>query len=79
MTTGRLINFWTLIIVLLVVIIAAGGIVAWARYVPGQPVEISVVPGQELQGDIYVGGEVNNPGFYPLKAGDNVADIIRAA
>lgn len=36
-------------------------------------------PGQELQGEIYVGGTVNNPGFYSLKAGDSIEDIIQAA
>ncbi|GAH27253.1 unnamed protein product, partial [marine sediment metagenome] len=27
----------------------------------------------------YIGGAVNNPGFYPLKAGDSIDDVIRAA
>ena len=79
MTTGRLINYWTLIIILLVIIIAIGGIVTWSRYSRSQPIEISIAPSQELQGKIYIGGAVNNPGFYPLKTGDNSEDIIRAA
>ena len=79
MTAGRFINGWTLIVILLVVIIAAGGTVAWSRYSPSQAIEISIVPEPELQGEIYIDGEVNNPGLYPLAAGDSVEDIIRAA
>jgi len=79
MTSGRFINGWTLIVILLVVIIAAGGIVAWSGYNRSQSIEISIVPAQELQGEIYIGGEVNNPGFYPLAGGDSVAGIIQVA
>ncbi len=79
MTAGRFINDWTLIIVLLVAIIAAGGAVAWSKYSPGQAIEISLVPEPELRGEIYIDGEVNNPGLYPLAAGDSVEGIIRAA
>ena len=79
MMSGRLINCWTLIVILLVVIIAAGSIVAWSRYSQSQSIEISIVPDQELQGEIYIGGEVNNPGVYPLETGDSIEDIIRVA
>jgi len=79
MTSGRLINCWTLIVILLVVIIAAGSIVAWSRYSQSQAIEISIVPDQELQGEICIGGEVNSPGVYPLETGDSIEDIIRAA
>ena len=79
MTSGRLINCWTLIVILLVVIIAAGSIAAWSRYSQSQSIEISIVPDQELQGEIYIGGEVNNPGVYPLETGDSIEDIIRVA
>ena len=78
MTTTRLINRWTLAIILLVAIILTGGIITWSKYNRSQPIEISISPGQELQGEIYIGGAVNNPSFYPLKAGDSLADIIRA-
>ena len=72
-------KYWTLLIILLVAIIATGSIVTWSRYSRSQPIEISVPPGQELQGAFYIGGAVNNPGFYPLKARDSLEDIIRAA
>jgi competence protein ComEA len=76
---GRFINCWTLIVVILVAIIVAGSIVISSRFSRSQSVEISIVPDRELQGEIYIGGEVNNPGFYPLEAGDTVEDIIRVA
>ncbi len=79
MTTGRFSNGWTLIVVLLVVIIAAGSIVIWSRYSRSPTVEISLVPDRELEGEIYIGGEVANPGFYPLNTGDTFNDLIRAA
>ena len=72
-------KYWTLSIILLIAIIAIGSLVTWSRYSRSQPIEISIPPAQELQGDIYIDGAVNNPGFYPLKAGDSLDDIIRAA
>jgi len=79
MTTSKFNKYWTLITILLVAIIAIGSIVAWSRYSPSQPVEISIPPAQELQGEIYIGGAVSNPGFYPLKAGDSIEALIQAA
>ena len=79
MTTSRLNKFWVLIIVLLIAVIAVAGVVACSRYSRSRPIEISASPPQELQGEIYVGGAVCNPGFYPLKAGDTPEAIIQAA
>ena len=75
----KLNQFWTLIIILLIAIIVVGSLVTWSRYSRSQPIEISISPSQEIQGDIYIGGAVNNPGFYPLKAGDSIDNVIRAA
>jgi len=79
MTASRQINYWTVSVILLVVIIAIGSIVIWLRSGRSQPIEITIAPEQELTGEIYVGGGVNNPGFYPLNDGDSLADIIQAA
>ena len=79
MAEGKLNRYWTLITILLIAIAVIGGIIAWVRYSPQQPVEISMPQPQELQGEIYVGGAVNNPGIYPLKAGDSVDTLIQAA
>ncbi len=40
MTESKLNRYWVLVIILLVVIIVIGGIAAWLRYSPSQPVEI---------------------------------------
>ncbi len=81
MTTGKLNQFWTLIIVLLVAIIVTGSIVAWTRYDRSQPIEITIpeTPHMEPPGEIYISGAVNNPGLYPLEASDRPADLIQAA
>ena len=70
---------WILITISLVATIAISGIVACARYSPGQPIEIIRPPTQELSGEIYIGGTVSNPGFYPLKADDTIEALIQAA
>lgn len=75
----RFTKYWTLITILLMVIIIIGSLVIWSKYRPSQPIEISISTTHELQGEIYIDGAVNNPGLYPLKAGDTVDDIIRAA
>ena len=79
MTTSKFSQYWTLITILLVGIIAISGIVACSRYSQSQPIEISIPTAQELQGRIYIGGVVSNPGFYPLKAGDTIEALIQAA
>jgi len=78
MTTGQLTNYWIPIIILLVTIITVGGTVAWARYSPDQPIEISIPSTPELPGEIYIGGAITNPGFYPLKTGDSLEALIQA-
>jgi len=78
-TTGKQINGWTLAIILSVAIIAFGSVVIWSKYGRSQPIEITIVPPQELQGEIYIDGVVNNPGFYPLRTGDSLEDVIQAA
>lgn len=77
MTKNR---FRALLTIFLIAVIATGGVVAWARYSPSQPLEISLPSQPEFsQGQIYVGGAVNQPGFYPLKTGDSIEALIQAA
>ena len=62
MAATKLNRYWTLLIILLVAAIVIGGVVAWCRYSPSQPVEISIPPDQELEGEIYGGvGEEQEP------------------
>jgi len=81
MTTNGVSKYWTPLIILLVAAITVGGIVAWSRYSGSQPIEIllSKPPSQEQLNKIYIGGAVNSPGFYPLRAGDTIEALIQAA
>ena len=72
-------KLWALIIILLVAIIIAGGVIAWSKYSPSQPIEILIPPHAKLEGKVYASGAVNNPGLYPLTAEDSIGGIIQAA
>ena len=75
----KYIKGWTLLISLLVLIIIAGGIIALSKYRPTAPLEIYITPEPGLEGEVYIGGEVVNPGFYPLLPGDTIDDLMQAA
>jgi competence protein ComEA len=75
-------KLWTPLTILLVVIIALSSIFAWSRYRATKAKEISlgiIYPAEEYSGEIYVGGSVANPGFYPLEANDSIETLIQAA
>jgi competence protein ComEA len=75
----RVISGWKIIAILLVVVIIAGGTVIWLKYRRGTAIEISLASEPSPTGEIYIGGEVNNPGFYPLYTDDNIEGVIAAA
>ncbi len=79
MTESKPNKYWMLVIILLLVIIATGGIVAWLRYSPSQPVEISMPLAQEWQGRIYIGGAVAAHGSYPFASEDTIKTLLQAA
>jgi len=61
-------RFWTLVIILLAAVIIAGGIVAWQKYSPPHPIEISLPPAPpELNGEV-------NPAELPQKIDINRAE-----
>ena len=72
-------RYWALGIILLIAVIITGGIIAWSRYHPPHTIEISLPPSPQFQGEIYLGGAVSNPGFYPLKSDDSIEALISAA
>jgi competence protein ComEA len=74
--TGRVI---TGIIIVLVTVIFIGGIIAWSRYEPGEPVEIYRMPDVHRDGIIFIGGAVNLPGYYPFYYEDTLDTLVRAA
>jgi competence protein ComEA len=69
------------ITVLLIAAVITAGIVTGSGCSNTQPIEISTPETIILEGitQIYIGGAVNNPGFYPLKAGDSPEALIQAA
>ena len=76
---GWFLNGWTVAAVLLIAIILTGGIFIWVKQDRGRDIEISLEPEEKPVGQVFVGGDVNNPGLYPLRAGDSIDDILEAA
>jgi competence protein ComEA len=72
-------RFRIFIIIFLLLIIFAGALIAWARYEPGEIIEIYRVPDETFQGMIYIGGAVSLPGFYPYRYEDTIDSLIKAA
>ncbi|MFC1964219.1 helix-hairpin-helix domain-containing protein [Chloroflexota bacterium] len=79
MTATGLNRFWLFVTIFLTAVIILSGSIIWSKSRPPEPVEISLAPPPEFYGEAYVGGEVRNPGFYHLKRGDTLADVIQAA
>lgn len=75
-------RLWTPLTILLVAAIAIGSIIAWSRASARQAIEIAIADshfGEEPAGEIYIGGTVANPGFYPVKTDDTIVTLIQAA
>lgn len=79
MKTNKVINGWTITIFLLIAVIIAGSIIIWLKNSRDRGIEISVTPAREMEGQIWVGGAVNNPGLYPFYKDDGIQDLIQAA
>ncbi len=79
METGKFKSVWTLVALLLVMVIIAGIVFIGLKCRGGQVVEITLAPEREIAGTIYICGAVNNPGYYPIFAGDTLEAIIAAA
>ena len=79
MSIGKSDWFWTVTAIILVAIIAIGGLYIWSKFTPGELVEINLAPEQELSGSIYVGGAVNNPGYYALRSDDSIETLVQIA
>lgn len=74
-------KYWLLIVILLLVSIVCGGIVLAVKQNSHKPVEITLAASQQhqYQSEVYIGGAVANPGFYPLREDDSIESIIQAA
>lgn len=74
MAAGKLNRYWTLLIILLVAAIVIGGIVAWCRYSPSQPVEISIPQVGEEQERQKI--DINRAEVRQLKTLPGIGDIL---
>lgn len=74
-------KYWLLIVAFLLVSLVAGGIMLAIKQNSHKPVEISLSHTAPIQytGDIYIGGAVANPGFYPLSEKDTIETLIQSA
>ena len=72
-------RYWAIAIIFLIVVIIITVFVAWSRYRPSQPIEISLPPEQEISGNIAINGAVTNPGIYQFSGGDTIGSLIQAA
>jgi competence protein ComEA len=79
MKSGKPGGGWIIAAVLLAAIIIVSGAIIAAKLDGGRAVQITLAPDVPLQGRIYVGGGVNNPGYYPLRAGEAIANVLAAA
>ncbi len=78
-TEGKLGRFWLVVIVSLTAVTVVGAVIATTRCRPSQTLEITLPDETATTGDIYVGGAVANPGWYPLTGGDTIQDLLAAA
>jgi competence protein ComEA len=79
MKTDKPVNLGTIAVILLSLIIIAGGVFILVSARNNTGIEIVMGDSPEIQGNIYISGAVNNPGIYPVYAGDSLDDLIRAA
>lgn len=72
-------RFWLMTMLFLVAIIMAGIALIWMRRSPGQPIEVRVEQRREFSGNIYIGGDIADPGLYPFTSADSIASLLQAA
>ena len=79
MAEGRTGKFWALMILVLLIVIAVSGYFTWQGLSEHRPIEIQLSPEPQFEGEIYIGGAVTNPGFYPFTTSDRLSELLRAA
>jgi len=75
----KLNRYWAIAIIFLMAAIIITVFVAWSKYRPGQPIEISLPPEHEISGNINISGAVANPGIYQFSGGDSIGALIQSA
>lgn len=71
---------WTALLLLLIVALALGALLLILRFPSNPPLELVLPTASPLPlPQVYVGGEVVSPGFYPWRSGDSLEEVIQAA
>jgi competence protein ComEA len=63
----------------LIVVITLVGLLIWVRYDVGSGLEISLPDNPEVQGTLYIGDAVAQPGFFPFNQDDTIGSLLEAA
>jgi competence protein ComEA len=79
--SSHLNKYWLIIIAFLLVSLISGSVALAVKQSRHKPVEISLSQTTPIQyqGEIYIGGAVVNPGFYPFKEDDTIEALIQTA
>jgi competence protein ComEA len=72
-------RFWAVIVLILLAVTVISAVIAWTKYRPAQPIEITLPTEPQLQGTVQIGGAVVNPGIYPFTGQDSIASLIQSA
>ncbi|HTY81617.1 MAG TPA: ComEA family DNA-binding protein [Dehalococcoidales bacterium] len=70
---------WGFVTVLLTLIIIGAAVYTGITHGNSKGLEITVAADNQTAGKINISGDVANPGIYPLKPGDTISDILKAA
>ncbi len=77
--SGFLERWWVTVAVFLFALIAAGIAFLSIGGGRGESVAIRPPPPPGVESEVYVGGAVDAPGFYPFREGDTIEDLLTAA
>ena len=74
-------KYWLIIIAALFLILLTGGIILGINLYSHRPVEITLIQKTPPQYplEIYIGGAVQNPGYYPVDESDSITSLINSA
>ena len=74
-------KYWLLVIAFLLVSLITGVIMLAVKQNSHKPIEISILQTTQIKykGEIYIGGAIANPGFYPLSEDDTIYALVQSA
>lgn len=74
-------RLWLFIVIFLLLSMVCGGVVLVVKQSTSKPAELSMTSttSPQYQGEIYIGGAVASPGFYPVKEDDSLEALIQSA